>query len=209
MNKADDKKDEKKDDEDDKGKNPFAKAEELIGLARAELLKASEADVDGKPKAAARHRENAGLHVEEVTPLAVKATPEIQEALARVVKALPASQEETADLKGAVEAIGKAAEGMGMLTANVQQVLNALGNTSRNPGGLPPVFSLAKAAATDVDSRMGEVRALAESGEITWNDVDATNDAVQRLRMSAMGNGLPPAWAQHSEQSGVVTGIDR
>jgi hypothetical protein len=223
MNKADDKKEDKKDEDGDKDKKPFGKSEEvekvaaLVTTAREELAKATEAAIDDRPKAAARHRENVAIALEDAKPLLAKATDETKAVYERIVKAMPAAtvenqdiwpttEEKTVgkadttapDLKAAVEAIGKAAEGMGMLTANVNQVLTAIGNSSRNPGGLPPVFSLAKAQPGDVDARMAEVRALAEKGEIAWSDVDAANDAVQRLRMASAGAGMPPAWAQQA-----------
>jgi hypothetical protein len=227
--KADDKKDDDDDDSDDK--NPFAKATTLVASAREELAKASEADLDGKPKAAARHRMTAQEHLESAEPLVVKAAEQVEskdpviakaaqdvkkvyDRLAKAVTQPPAENQDTwpasdpktvgkaepdaPDLRAAVDAIGKAAEGMGMLTANVQQVLSALGNSSRNPAGLPPVFSLAKAQVADVDARMAKVKALAEANEITWSDVDATQDAVQRLRMASVGQGMPPAWAQQA-----------
>jgi hypothetical protein len=227
LNKADDKKDDK-DDDDKKDKNPFAKAEvedgekaaAFVASARAELSKATEAALDDRPKAAARHRETVAIALEDAKPLLAKATEETRTLYERIVKAMPAAQSENQDtwptaepkgvgkaeesqgpdLKAATEAIGKAAEGIGMLTANVNQVLNAIGNSSRNPQGLPPVFSLAKAQPSDVDARMLKIQALAEAQEITWQDVDATKDAVQRLRMASVGAGMPPAWAQQALQ---------
>lgn len=223
--KADDKKD-----DDDKDKNPFAKADDpevaakaasMVTEARAELAKASEAEIDGALKKALRLRQGVLALIEEAEPLMAKALPDTRTAYENICKAVTTAQsqnqdiwpntdvreaakatpaqtdtETRAELTKAAESIAKAAEGLGMLSASVQQVLGAVGNASRNGTGLPPVFSLAKAQSSDVDARMVQVRALAEAGEITWGDVDATNDAVQRLRMSATGAGMPPAWAQ-------------
>lgn len=99
-----------------------------------------------------------------------------------------------ADLNKAVEMIGKALEGQGLLTANVQQLMDSIakGNQSRTDGAsggsanLPPVFALAKAGGDAVAAAEQRLHVLAESNVITADQFDAARDTLTRARM-----GLP------------------
>jgi len=110
---------------------------------------------------------------------------------------------ERADLRKAVEQISKAAAGMGMLTANVQDLFAAISGqkTSVTDDGqrLPPVFALAKAGGDKLAMTEKAINELRDNNDITFEDADRARDAITSARMGlpndivqAKVNRLPP-----------------
>lgn len=109
------------------------------------------------------------------------------------------------DLAKAMEQIQAAASGMGMLQASVSDMMNALvaKNTATIEGertNLPPVFALAKAGASDLNSREMELSQLRDNNVISFDDFDRARDTLMRVRMNmpadtiqAMVDRLPEA----------------
>ena len=94
-----------------------------------------------------------------------------------------------ADLAKAMEQIKAAATGMGMLQANVSELMTAL--TAKNTAvidgeqtKLPPVFALAKAGASDLSNREIELAKLRDDRVISFDDFDRARDTLMRVRMN-------------------------
>jgi hypothetical protein len=54
------------------------------------------------------------------------------------------------------------------------------------PDALPPVFMLAKAEQSSIDARLGKVRELVASGEITSQEFEAAQDVIGRIKMASV-----------------------
>lgn len=116
-----------------------------------------------------------------------------KEKVAENQKTWPTSKSEdrtaSVDIAKAVEQITAAANGMGMMTASVSELMSALskGNSSGSgSAALPPVFALAKAGASSVTAMETELTALRDSHVITDDHLELSRDAIMRARM-----GLP------------------
>ena len=96
-----------------------------------------------------------------------------------------------AELAAAVERISKSLEGVQMLSTDVKGLMGSLAGQSRDPQGLPPVFSLAKANPEGFAStRAQAVSDALASGAIRDRDADLARDIIGQL--SAAAKGLVP-----------------
>jgi len=93
-----------------------------------------------------------------------------------------------ADLAKALDQIQKAAEGIGMMQASMSDVIGALSGGKAAPldgqgNRLPPVFALAKAGADEISTREAELARLYNDNVITFDDLQASKDIINRARM--------------------------
>lgn len=96
-----------------------------------------------------------------------------------------------AELAAAVDRISKSLEGVQMLSTDVKGLMGSLAGQSRDPQGLPPVFSLAKANPEGFAStRAQAVSDALASGAIRDRDADLARDIIGQL--SAAAKGLVP-----------------
>ena len=195
-------------------------AQRAMGLARVNVAKAQEL-VDEVKALCDGH---AGLNTQVVSRMIAKAEKGIADSIAEnqdiwptatetefgkadAVPAAAAAPATNPDLAKAIAQVEAAATGMGMLQANVSELMQAL--TAKNTMSatidgeqtkLPPVFALAKAGASDLSSREIELARLRDSNVITFDDFDRARDTLMRVRMNmppdtiqAMVDRLPDA----------------
>lgn len=93
----------------------------------------------------------------------------------------------TPDLINAVDKIQKAAEGMGMMTASVGELIRAVGGGGVSVGGgsgnLPPVFALAKSmgGVTGAETALSKLR---DDKVISFDQFEAARDVLNNVRQN-------------------------
>lgn len=105
--------------------------------------------------------------------------------------AAPPTAASSPDLAKAAEQIAKAAQGMGMMTANVRELLDAVTSQRRvtdptTGANLPPVFALAKAGGDAVSAAEQRLATLRDQNVISFDEHEKARDALTRAQM-----GLP------------------
>lgn len=104
----------------------------------------------------------------------------------------------TADLTKAIEQISLAAKGMGMMNANMSELVAAFSGQKqvKTDDGqvLPPVFALAKSGAADQAVREEQLHALLEDGKIDNVDFDRAHDVLAHARAGLPENVVTAAF---------------
>jgi hypothetical protein len=180
------------DDEDDEAKK---RAERHRKVMKAHIVKAEALAVAAKSM-----RRVAGPSTEKILSAVAKAKKSMKPAENQdtwpdkeegrgAAKSTPAEGIAAKALEQAASEVRKAMEGMGMLSANMNTIMNAFSAQSRGVGGgMPPAIhvALAKGGSGETDSKIQAIRALGEAGKIDLDAVDNSIDVVRLARMPAV-----------------------
>ena len=203
------KKDEKEDDKEEKGDES---AKSFLVSAKDALVKAHTAEIDGRPKAAARHFEEAEAFfakardaATEEGPLA-KAIETFGEVLAKagrsnkaenqdkwpngsggaVGKSETPAQPTTETLMAMQAKIDAAVNGFAVLKGSIAEVMGVVSGQSAGTG-LPPLYALAKSNPELVAGKMDKVNELLAAGQITRDEADRASDALSVVKAVSEG----------------------